>query len=119
MPHEHHPRGLQLGHPRWFEIRAVPRLPRSRCRLDAWHQAQVASHVAHLREIADRVERPRRLRSVLEADASLAPGRQGDQHAPQELALFCIHAVGAATDLPSNAAARQLVSVVLTALRPD
>jgi AcrR family transcriptional regulator len=38
--------------------------------------------------------------------------------APDELATFCLHAVAAAGDLPSKAAVRRLVQVILAALRP-
>ena len=37
--------------------------------------------------------------------------------APDELATFCLHAVNAASDLPSKAAVRRLVNVVLTGVR--
>jgi AcrR family transcriptional regulator len=37
---------------------------------------------------------------------------------PAELASYCLHAVTAAVDLPSKAAARRLVSVTLSALQP-
>lgn len=39
--------------------------------------------------------------------------------APSELANFCRHALAAAGDLPSKAAVRRLVTLTLTALRPD
>ncbi len=38
--------------------------------------------------------------------------------APDELATYCLHAVMAATSLPSAAAVRRLVMVTVTALRP-
>ena len=38
--------------------------------------------------------------------------------APKELAIFCLHALTAAGNLPSKAAARRLVAVTLTGLRP-
>ncbi len=37
---------------------------------------------------------------------------------PEELASYCLHAVAAATGLPSKAAVRRLVTVVLAGLRP-
>jgi hypothetical protein len=35
-----------------------------------------------------------------------------------ELAAYCLHALGAAGDLPSKSAVRRLVSVVLAGLEP-
>ena len=40
-----------------------------------------------------------------------------DDVAPEELASYCIHALGAAGGLPSKAAVRRLVAVTLTGLR--
>jgi AcrR family transcriptional regulator len=42
-----------------------------------------------------------------------------DDVPPHELATFCLHALNAATNLPSKAAVGRLVTVVLTALRPQ
>jgi AcrR family transcriptional regulator len=39
--------------------------------------------------------------------------------APEELASYCLHAVAAAGSLPSKAAVRRLVTVILAGLRPD
>ena len=39
--------------------------------------------------------------------------------APAELASFCLHALGGAAALPSEAAARRLVSLTLAGLRPE
>ena len=36
--------------------------------------------------------------------------------APDELATFCLHAIGAASDLTSKAAVRRLVTVILTGM---
>ncbi len=41
-----------------------------------------------------------------------------DDVAAGELAAYCLHAVGAASSLPSRAAAHRLVSVVMAGLRP-
>lgn len=38
--------------------------------------------------------------------------------APEELAALCVHALAAAASLPSGAAVRRLVDVVLAGLRP-
>ncbi len=41
-----------------------------------------------------------------------------DDVAPQELAIYCLHALAAASSLPSKAAVRRLVTVTLAGLRP-
>ncbi len=41
-----------------------------------------------------------------------------DDVAPDELASYCLHALTAASSLPSKAAVRRLVAVTLTGLRP-
>jgi len=38
--------------------------------------------------------------------------------APAELAGYCLHALTAASNLPSKAAVRRLVSIILAGLRP-
>ncbi|MCG8925498.1 TetR/AcrR family transcriptional regulator [Lentzea sp. CC55] len=50
-------------------------------------------------------------------DAAAAGEVRGDV-APEELAAFCVHALAAAASLPSGAAVRRLVEVVLAGLRP-
>jgi AcrR family transcriptional regulator len=45
-------------------------------------------------------------------------GEVRDDIAPGELASYCLHALTAASGLPSDAAARRLVSLTLDALRP-
>lgn len=47
-----------------------------------------------------------------------ATGDLRDDVAPQELASYCLHALMAASNLPSKAAVRRLVSVTLAGLRP-
>jgi AcrR family transcriptional regulator len=47
-----------------------------------------------------------------------ATGDLRDDVAPEELASYCIHALGAASSLPSKAAVRRLVTVTLAGLRP-
>jgi len=51
------------------------------------------------------------------ADAAKA-GDIRDDVAPEELASYCLHALTAATDLPSKAAVRRLVTVTLAGMRP-
>jgi AcrR family transcriptional regulator len=47
-----------------------------------------------------------------------ASGQVRDDVAPEELASYCVHAVAAARHLPSRAAVRRLVGVVLAGLQP-
>jgi AcrR family transcriptional regulator len=47
-----------------------------------------------------------------------ATGNLRDDVAPDELATYCLHALGAASSLPSKAAVRRLVRVTLAGLRP-
>jgi AcrR family transcriptional regulator len=45
-------------------------------------------------------------------------GHLRDDVAPDELASYCLHALTAASSLPSKAAVRRLVAVILAGLRP-
>jgi len=47
-----------------------------------------------------------------------ATGNIRDDVAPEELASYCLHALAAASSLPSKAAVRRLVTVTLAGLRP-
>ncbi|WP_372783301.1 TetR/AcrR family transcriptional regulator [Phenylobacterium sp.] len=47
-----------------------------------------------------------------------ATGEVRDDVAPAELARYCLHALGAASDLPSKTAVGRLVTVTLSGLRP-
>src|SRR5918997_448998 len=47
-----------------------------------------------------------------------ATGRVRNDIAPDELATYCLHALGAASSLPSEAAVRRLVTVTVAALCP-
>jgi AcrR family transcriptional regulator len=47
-----------------------------------------------------------------------ATGDVRDDVAPEELASYCLHALAAASSLPSEAAVRRLVTVTLAGLRP-
>jgi AcrR family transcriptional regulator len=133
--------------------------------LIAWHERQIAGHLASLVTLADQVHEPgERLETVLQAYAlhhqrrvhrhrdeprgtELAAFLHRDEHlarawqqlhafirdlvtegaeagnvrqdvAPVELASYCLHALTAASSLPSEAAVRRLVSVTLVGLRP-
>jgi AcrR family transcriptional regulator len=125
--------------------------------LVAWHEHQVAAHLAQLKEVRDRAGDPaERLEAVLEAFALISHERHHptelvallhrgehmvhaheqlaqliadlvaegartgafrDDVAPRELASYCLHALAAASSLPSRAAVRRLVKVTLTGLR--
>lgn len=56
------------------------------------------------------------IRSLLAEATQTGDGR--DDILVSELANYCVHAVNAATSLPSRAAARRLVEVVLAGLQP-
>jgi AcrR family transcriptional regulator len=81
------------------------------------HDTEVAAslhrgaHIAHAQQqLSDFV------RDLLAEGA--ATGELRDDVAPDELASFCLHALGAATTLASKAAVRRLVTVTLAGLRP-
>lgn len=132
----------------------------------AWHERQIAGHLASLVKLADQVHDPgERLETVLQVyalhhqrrvhrhhdeprGAELAAFLHRDEHlarawqqlhafirdlvtkgavagdvrqdvAPDELASYCLHALTAASSLPSEAAVRRLVAVTLAGLRPN
>ncbi|MDB5214701.1 MAG: TetR family transcriptional regulator [Myxococcaceae bacterium] len=68
-------------------------------------------HVAHAQQHLTRL-----IRDLLVAGAK--SGELRADVAADELATFCLHALGAASALPSKAAVRRLVSLILDALRP-
>lgn len=47
-----------------------------------------------------------------------ATGDVRDDITPDELATYCLHALGGASSLPSKPAVRRLVTVTLAGLRP-
>jgi AcrR family transcriptional regulator len=51
--------------------------------------------------------------------AAVEAGQVRDDVAPAELAAFCLHSLGAAESLPSEAAVRRLVGLTLAGLRPQ
>jgi hypothetical protein len=53
------------------------------------------------------------------AGVRAADGDLRDDVAPDELASYCLHALTAASSLPSKAAVRRLVNVILAGLRPQ
>jgi AcrR family transcriptional regulator len=50
--------------------------------------------------------------------AAAATGDIRDDVVPDELASYCLHALAAASSLPSKAAVRRLVTVILAGMRP-
>jgi len=125
--------------------------------LVAWHERQVAAHLAQLAAVKAEPGSPDgRLEAVLEAFAlishqrhgsdlaallhrgthvarahrqlgdlvrdllkeGVAVGRIRDDVGPEELASYCLHALSAASSLPSKAAVRRLVTLTLAGLRP-
>jgi AcrR family transcriptional regulator len=122
----------------------------------AWHERQIAGHLAYLAEVRDQVgNAAARLEAVLEAYALISHEHHGtelaallhrgehvaraqqqlsdfirdlltegaesgdlrDDVAPDELASYCLHAITAAGSLPSKAAVRRLVAVILAGLQ--
>jgi AcrR family transcriptional regulator len=126
----------------------------------AWHDREIASHLAYLAEVGDRADDAgERLEAVLEAYALLSHHPHGHQDSgvaaalhrqeqvaraqrevhqmirdllvaaretgevrddvpPDELASYCVHALGGAGTQRSKTAIRRLVSVTLAGLRP-
>ena len=82
------------------------------------HDAALEAFFHHDRELADpRQQLHELIRGVL-AEASQAGVVRNDV-APEELANFCLHALDAASSLPSKVAVQRLVMVVLAGLHPE
>jgi AcrR family transcriptional regulator len=108
------------------EIRDQPGDPRKRLEavLEAYALIEHKRHASELSALLHRGEHADRARQHLTdvirdllreaADA----GRIRDDIAPEELASYCLHALAAASSLPSEAAVRRLVTVTLAGLRP-
>ena len=100
----------------------------ARQRLEAVLEAYaLISHEHHGTELAallhrgDHVARAQQelnglIRDLLSEGAEAGDVR--DDVAPDELASYCLHAVAAAGSLPSKAAVRRLVTVIMAGLRP-
>jgi len=125
--------------------------------LVAWHERQIAGHLAQLVEIRDQArDAAEGLEAVLEAYAFISHAHHGTQLAavvhdgphvvrahrqlrdlvrdllaegaaagalradvaPDELASYCLHALAAASSMPSRAAVKRLVRVTVAGLRP-
>jgi AcrR family transcriptional regulator len=104
---------------------------------DAWERLQAVleayaliSHESHghpdaeLEAFLHRGEQVPRARQQLRAmirdllTDGAGSGNFRDDVAPDELASYCLHALTAASSLPSKAAVRRLVAVILAGLRP-
>jgi AcrR family transcriptional regulator len=84
------------------------------------HDTDVARFFGRDQQVARAEDHVRRLIRDLVADG-VAAGDLRDDVPPDELAGYCLRALGAARGLPSNAAVRRLVSVTMSGLshRPD
>lgn len=79
--------------------------------------AELAAFLHRDEQVAKARRRLNDLVRDLLAEAAEA-GDVRDDVAPDELASYCLHALTAASSLPSKAAARRLVTVTLAGLRP-
>jgi AcrR family transcriptional regulator len=89
--------------------------------LMSYHREHHGTEVAALLHRGEHVDRARRqlLNVVRDLLAEVAEsGQLRDDVAPDELASYCLHALTAASSLPSKAAVRRLVTVTLGGLRP-
>jgi AcrR family transcriptional regulator len=82
------------------------------------HDSELAAFL-HRDEQVSRAQQQLRhmVRDLLNEAAKVGDVR--DDVAPDELAAYCLHALTAASSLPSKAAVRRLVTVTLAGLRPD
>jgi AcrR family transcriptional regulator len=81
------------------------------------HDAELAAFLHRDEQVARAEHQLRDMVRVLISDAA-AVGEARDDVTPDELARYCLHALAAASSLPSRAAVRRLVSVTLAGLRP-
>jgi hypothetical protein len=82
------------------------------------HDAELASLLHRDERVVRAEEHLRDMVRRLIVDAA-GSGDVRDDVAPDELATYCLHAIGAASGLPSKAAVRRLVDVTLAGLRPQ
>lgn len=80
------------------------------------HDAALAAFLHQDEQVAHAQQHLRRLMEDLLSEAAAAGDVRCDV-SPGELATYCIHALTAASTLPSKAAARRLVMVTMTGLR--
>ena len=81
------------------------------------HDAELAAFLHRGEQVARAQQQLRdMIREMLTEGAETGDFR--DDVAPGELASFCLHALRAASSLPSKAAVRRLVAIILAGLRP-
>ena len=78
---------------------------------------ELAMFLHHGELIAKSEQKLKRMIRDLVADAASSGEVRGDV-SPDELASYCLNALAAASDLPSEAAIKRLVAVILDGLRP-
>ncbi|MGH9174394.1 MAG: TetR/AcrR family transcriptional regulator [Vicinamibacterales bacterium] len=82
------------------------------------HNSELAAFLHRDGQVAGAQQQLRRMiRDLLTEGAET--GELRDDVASDELASYCLHALGAASSLPSKAAVRRLVAVTLAGLRPQ
>jgi AcrR family transcriptional regulator len=81
------------------------------------HDGDVAAFLHRGRQVNQAQQRLHKMVEDLLADAAQSGEVRGDI-APGELASYCLHALTAAGDLPSEAAVHRLITVTLTGVRP-
>ena len=82
------------------------------------HDTELAARLHRGKHIARAQQRLSGLIRDLLIDAAEA-GQVRDDVAPDELATYCLHALTAASSLPSKAAVRRLIAFTLAGLRPE
>ena len=85
------------------------------------HERPHHTELAALEHRGEHVARAQRRLGELIRDlltAAVETGEIRDDVAPDELASYCLHALGAAGSLPSKASVRRLVMVILAGLSP-
>ena len=85
------------------------------------HHEHHGTELAALLHRGEHVARAQQQLSALIRDLLTEAAETGDVRddvAPKELASYCLHALTAASSLPSRAAVRRLVTVILAGLRP-
>jgi AcrR family transcriptional regulator len=81
------------------------------------HDAELAAFLHQDEQVARAQQQLRSMVRDLLAEAAESGDVRADV-APDELASYCLHALAAASSLPSRAAVRRLVTVTLAGLRP-
>lgn len=82
------------------------------------HEPELVAFLHPSERVAQAKERVGQMLAGLLEEGSKS-GELRDDVRPSELAGYCLHALGAAADLPSQAAVRRLVDVTMAGLRPE